>query len=800
MPYTLTYYYEFENAEGATVTVLISDKESLTDQAYDTQYVSIMDEQGRVPSDAVVLKTVNNSEDKQAPVLAKRCDLRFFSSNSFDVSTFSRGEDDRWFTQVLVNTREVFSGFLVMSGNRARFMPHPNVVQLTATDNIGLLKDVPLTDDSNQNPKGKHKIIDYLWWALSKTGLQLPIKVVNNLMEETLPGAPAWDNIYLEAKTFEKSVGVSVSCYEALEIILGETCALEQHNGAWWIVRRDEQQTGSLIVHNYEWNGILNGKADPQTYVHTIGADDAIFFARESTEIGFERPHKSVQLTYNYEAPEEIVDNCDFERGEQVGGTDQQKQYAIEGWGFTLGNPTQNGAPVTNAYIRRTFEDGYEKDRYVVIEKGKPSGSEPHYLFSNPFTIGKRDKVSFSVDVAFGDNISSAGSATDYFAEIRMYGEDGTYWVLDDGSGEPQPGTWVQSDGNFFTNNRLIGRGWAINDTDETEWYTLRVQSRPAPVAGKVVVLLIQSSQFGNDTETRFANLQMDYQPYINGSYAKYSGHSHTFSQKLNYRAARSEQLMVSDSPKKLFKGALLKPSGGDYVLTGKWYDGAQFPNGLPPAQPLDLEKNLILVRHRNNVNNDADYSYVGWFVYLSEVVPEGYYLVGSNEAMLHDTSAYPPDPPMPIGAVPLSDLHFKGATQADVIENTRFSNHFFTNQSAFDVSANTILVTGLTTQSAYLMPYGKLVTLNGWNQYRNEYLLFDASLKGLKTVEGNVPGTVNIYLFNDSDVTTRNKYYILLQYTQNFYTCEWSGTFAEVLDITKGRVIDGDYVFRYVK
>src|SRR6185436_14818670 len=72
-------------------------------------------------------------------------------------------------------------GFLVLSDMFEDFMCVPNVVTLLATDNLGSIKEVPLTDFDGNVPKGYNTIADYLAWALSKTGLLLDLKAAFNI-------------------------------------------------------------------------------------------------------------------------------------------------------------------------------------------------------------------------------------------------------------------------------------------------------------------------------------------------------------------------------------------------------------------------------------------------------------------------------------------------------------------------------------------------------------------------------------------------------------------------------------------
>lgn len=131
---------------------------------------------------------IDNDETKDNAIRAKKAVFQFLSNTETDFSTFAFGEDDQWYVTVYNldsggNEDElIFNGFLVMDDSQSAFLPNPVIVELTATDNIGRLKTVPLLDTStNKNPKGVFSLATYFRWALAPTGLNLPMNFVCSL-------------------------------------------------------------------------------------------------------------------------------------------------------------------------------------------------------------------------------------------------------------------------------------------------------------------------------------------------------------------------------------------------------------------------------------------------------------------------------------------------------------------------------------------------------------------------------------------------------------------------------------------
>lgn len=131
----------------------------------------------------LVIKVINNDEDKFSPIRAKQAIIQFKSdlNQLQDSTTFADSGDNRWLVECTADGNMVFTGFLMLTDIQQDHLPDPNTVVLTASDHLGLLRDIPLTTDSLITPTGKQRIIQFIAWALKKTGLRLDIVAINNL-------------------------------------------------------------------------------------------------------------------------------------------------------------------------------------------------------------------------------------------------------------------------------------------------------------------------------------------------------------------------------------------------------------------------------------------------------------------------------------------------------------------------------------------------------------------------------------------------------------------------------------------
>jgi hypothetical protein len=554
------------------------------------------------------LATVDNSEDKFTPIKPIQATIKILSSDKCKLSSFVNAPidpsgvdvgDPRWRVVAYYNNYTpkniIFHGFVNLDDCYEAFLPEKQEIVLVANDGLGGLKNIPLTDFTGANPKNYNRIADYLTWALSKTGLTVPLKAVFNIREETTSGQHFFDSTYLHAKTFEDKIGVSINCYDVLERILTEEAYLTQRGGEWWIMRVDEvASTKPYYVATFNTDGTFNSIASAQYYTKFIGATESIFFANEATTVHPVRPHKFIKENFSFDYPQELIDNIDFSRGDLFtpldmsnvvidGVTYYQGKYHIADW-TALEVPTGviggTASPsTTNNYIRRLFEDvtkTVEHERYAVVEKAASKG---YYLQSNKFPVSKNDKFDISVDVRWSNDgaFPSGGSYRIEVMQVRLHGDSGTNFILFGGyNADPKP-RWAVAGPSFSHVENFYVEG--SNSENMQDWKTASFITNtnnphpcpPLPDSGELEIILIHN-QFTTATDINFGNLRFKYIPFINGGYADYSSFYYKISRDQNLVNTRDKAVYLNGGLNPLLKGALFKLVAGKYVLSNQFY------------------------------------------------------------------------------------------------------------------------------------------------------------------------------------------------------------------------------------
>jgi hypothetical protein len=91
---------------------------------------------------------VQGSERKDDTLLSHKATLRFFSDINDTVTneTFLTDYYDTWKVICYIGGFKVFQGFIEPSEGGYSFKSRPYEIEITCTDGIGLLKNIPLSD------------------------------------------------------------------------------------------------------------------------------------------------------------------------------------------------------------------------------------------------------------------------------------------------------------------------------------------------------------------------------------------------------------------------------------------------------------------------------------------------------------------------------------------------------------------------------------------------------------------------------------------------------------------------------
>lgn len=548
---------------------------------------------------------IDNDEDKFTPIRARQLSINVFTSNTINLNTFSIGNDNRYKVNWYIDDVLNFTGFLSMGDLSQEFLPDPCVLSLIAVDGLGYLSDIPLKDFDGNTPQNEQLILDLLLWALFQTGLQLNLRVIFNIREESASTLNDDSNglghffrhEFLDVKTFEAEVGELENCYDVITKILGNEAYLFQHLGEWRIVRVDEMSHTLPILTAYCWDssGQFVEKTT-ETNIKNIGVGQDYSFMNDDAIISNERLIRESRLIYKFVTPAEIPCNKDFDRGDLIDEiSPAESHFELDCWELKSGAPPF-GVNDNEVYILRKYDsNGIQTESYVEITYDTFVGGNASFLQNSGIPVTAKDKFGWGYDFKWTQNYTSGSGVINVnMCSVRLDAEDGTIYFLD------EDGKWYLSDSTWSTNYKIFGQSWDRDAVDERIW---RSFDNPVdycdevPKSGRVYIMIHwENTAALVGIYLDIQNFTFKYLPFINGSYKAYTGQQFTIAQAVETRNVREKEVFIANSPGRIYKGSLLVYNGTDYELAGLFYDAAiqpdgagTLPSGLTSAQPYGL-------------------------------------------------------------------------------------------------------------------------------------------------------------------------------------------------------------------
>lgn len=567
MPYSIKYQIDFLNNDEKSFSIFLLLKD----------YAGTVTQLTAGPNPFVLSYT--SGDDKIInPIRASEAEINFYNDGATPLTEFYSEDDEAWRIDFYYNdplgAKLIWSGFIVQDACQETFQEPPHLVALKGTDNLALLKDIPFNKAFTDTTViiSKLSLFEYIKYSLIKTGISLPLAIYSNIYENTMPdrdddtGNDMFRQTHLFAGMFQSEDGTWDDCYSILEKILFPLRAtLCQAQGRWNIIRFGEFK---LIANSTLPGSLYDTNFDIYTAVNlapnvsfAIGSNNILINADHITRIL--RPFNSVKFTFDYVQPRELVRNLDLnELGPLIqtytdvnGNTISQYQIA---WWYYSG-----GAPPPNAYIQIVVSPppkAEELGRYLVIYGGNPATIA--CLQSSSFYIDKNDRVNVSFNLSTANHNNGPGNNIFHF-EVT----DGTTtYRMNWNNGNMQDGSWA-------TNGAAI---LSLSSKDDLKnGLSFSVESLGSPISGNFSILVNQCDSQTPTLETFYQNFSLEYIPHIDQNLMPVNGQSHLQEYSDTIKNKLDEKILIDDSPKHAFAGALLTATvtNGVYVtLTSLWH------------------------------------------------------------------------------------------------------------------------------------------------------------------------------------------------------------------------------------
>ncbi|GEM_PF-810849 len=215
-----------------------------------------------------VLNYQNDTGEKGGAIRATFADMEFFEDLLFNIDDLSTSDETEIRCVFYYDNQIEWIGFVTPDFFNVEITENP-LIRLTASDRIGILKDVPYTLSSEI--VDRINLMTVVSNILKQTGLELNINVVCGMYSDEFPyHAPStgfegyefndpiantWVNEYrfvTDMETLETK-----NCYEILQAIANQfNCLITQYKGEWWVVNKFDLDRAEGVLFHYNSFGI----------------------------------------------------------------------------------------------------------------------------------------------------------------------------------------------------------------------------------------------------------------------------------------------------------------------------------------------------------------------------------------------------------------------------------------------------------------------------------------------------------------------------------------------------------------
>lgn len=367
----------------------------------------------------------------------------------------------------------------------------------------------------------------------------------------------------VDMRTFVNNLSVFEDCYMVLEkILISRNSVLFQKDGEWVIMRvcelfqhdtiKGTKYTGNDTVA-VEWNNQANISQSETT--KPVEA----FMLKSYTN-----PLLYNKVIFNYENFDEVFCNQLWKRGAITLDNPTEKEYNVDCWIHLQGGIISTTESSVD-FGRRVILDAdtlQVSEDYIWLEVEPGSGGES--FIKSDYTLVNADN---KLNINFSRRVKNdyGGSGVEILARILLYGNDGTYYTLDD------DGTWHVSNSTFTFNAKFIEYPYGAED--KHEWVDKDIESGFIPKTGKLYFLFYEDTNGGGaDQETHFKDFKITYITYLEGKrFVSVTGDYDKLTIDSNLKDSKDHTVFLSDSTLHLIKGSLYELDG--LTLTRLWYE-----------------------------------------------------------------------------------------------------------------------------------------------------------------------------------------------------------------------------------
>lgn len=297
-----------------------------------------------------------------------------------------------------------WTGYVVPEFHNEPWIHEPFSLEVTATDQIGELKNLDFFDEAGNKLKGDQKAIKIIAEVLKKCDLGLPIHCGLNIYSvemDTADSDDPLDQAYIDTRIFLNTDDTPIKCDDVLQKILEPFRAnICQSKGAWWI-RKISDAVGPFDYRVFDVNGDYDSNSDfsPALGLKFPTEINRAAWANRSAFLSHLRNYGYFSVSHNAGRDNNLIDEGRFEY-DDIETLSSGNQF-FKNWNFFIGQPG----------VKFGFE-------HVIRANSKGAFFADFETANSPQNYSKL----YSIDVPFSNGQGIVKVMFDYLVESRYAG------------------------------------------------------------------------------------------------------------------------------------------------------------------------------------------------------------------------------------------------------------------------------------------------------------------------------------------------------------------------------------------
>lgn len=207
------------------------------------------------------LKYYADRSDKSSIIRATGATLSFYENNVFNIDDMLTSSETDILIEFLYNNEIEWTGFVTPDFFYNEITDNP-IVNLTATDRLGNLKDIDYPLELTKEGEDKVNLLTIVQTCLKKTGLDLNVNILlGHICKEWDTGEIVQNALiktFVQELRFQEGENKVIDCYTVLQSILSQfNCYITQYKGEWWVVNKTQKIKGVGNVIKVDTAGIV---------------------------------------------------------------------------------------------------------------------------------------------------------------------------------------------------------------------------------------------------------------------------------------------------------------------------------------------------------------------------------------------------------------------------------------------------------------------------------------------------------------------------------------------------------------